>query len=56
MRSVSTRGIQSKQRYLTDIGERVPPETDKIDAFSRCHGVWSNIWAVSWVFVQFDRF
>ena len=37
------RGIESEQRFLTDIIELVPSETDKIYAFSRCHGVCSNI-------------
>ena len=53
LRSVSTRSIEGRALYLTEIishiGERVTSSTDKIGGFSKCHGICRNNNEVSFV-------
>ena len=48
LRSISTKSIEDKQRYLADMNESPQRLIKLICAFIRCHGVCSNIWAFSW--------
>ena len=48
LRSVSTKSIEDKQRYLADMSESPQRPIKLICTFIRCHGVCSNIWALSW--------
>ena len=48
LRSISTKSIEDKQRYLTDMNESPQRLIKSICAFIRCHGVCSYIWTFSW--------
>ena len=48
LRSILTKSIEDKQRYLADMNESPQRLIKLICAFIRCHGVCSNIWTFFW--------